>query len=79
MAGEFEPYLEVQIGPVTGTGDWESNLKLRYSCTKKFAPGLKAEDYLAVVQMLRLVADEIEAEHTPVRRGLIEEGAFPPE
>lgn len=68
MAGEFEPYLEVQIGPIRGTGEWESNFKLRYSCTKTFASGLKAEDYLAVVQMLRQVADEIEAEHTPVRR-----------
>lgn len=68
MEGKFEPYLEVQIGPIVGTDEWESNFKLRYSCTKKFVPGLKAEDYLAVVQMLRQVADEIEEEYTPVRR-----------
>ena len=68
MEGKFEPYLEVQIGPVVGTGEWESNVLLRYSCTKTFAPNLRDEDYLAIVQMLRQVADEIEAEHTPVRR-----------
>ena len=58
--GKFEPRFELQIGPVLGTGEWEIN--------SKFAPGLKPGDYVAVVQMLRQVADEIEAEHTPVRR-----------
>jgi hypothetical protein len=61
--------VEVQIGPISGTGEWESNfeLRLRYSCTKTFTSGLKAGDYLVIVPMLRQVEDEIEGERTPVR------------
>lgn len=62
MEGKFEPVFELQVGPVLGLDEWESNYKLR------FAPDLKPEDYIAVVQMLRQVADLIEEEHTPILR-----------
>lgn len=71
MEDKFVPHLEVRIGPVLGTDESESIVELikpRYSHDSKFTPNLTVADYEAIVGQLRLLADEIEMEHTAIRR-----------
>jgi hypothetical protein len=60
--GVFAPVYELRIRPASGSTDWVSEQEFRRD------PPLEEGDYLALAQMLREIANEIEGQHTPVRR-----------
>ena len=63
MDGKFMPLFELRIGPVLGTSD--SGRDYTFD-PPEIRP--KPEGCIAIVQLLRQTADEIEEEYTPVLR-----------
>jgi hypothetical protein len=60
MEGKIKQIFILKIGPVLGTSDWGED--------HSFAEDIKPEDYSRIVESLRTLADDIEEEHTTVRR-----------
>ena len=60
MEGKIKQIFILRIGPVLGTSDWRKDYG--------FAEDIKPEDYSRIVESLRQLADNIEEEHTTVRR-----------
>ena len=60
MEGKIKQIFILRIGPVLGTSDWGEDYG--------FAEDIKPEDYSRIVESLRQLADNIEEEHTTVRR-----------
>jgi hypothetical protein len=75
MGTEFRPFFELQVGPDPASNEWVSidRVKIYPDLLQGKArgwllPDLKTEDYHAIVDLLRQIADRIEEEHTTVRR-----------
>jgi hypothetical protein len=71
MEGDFRPIFELQLGPDALLDEWITRFHPDISGNYPgvtLAPNLKAEDFLTIAALLRLVADIIEENHTPVRR-----------
>lgn len=76
MKNEFRPVFELQIGPHTdGSGDWGNLIGWRYHRDykrmvhgPKFEDGLTPKEFIEIPELLRLIADDIEQEHSKIRR-----------